>query len=183
MVKLTAYVHFAFFRCFLYFFMFRFLLTSEKCKTRGKSLMLYGESRPASARTKGQASVQRNAGLGAARSKAAAIKVPHLQRRQVDAIQATGVDSHHVFAGRSHAFTKRRASALRAEAVFDLVFVEGVGGKIGFRGEQAKILARHKPVQRAAFAANRAIALHDFFKITLSLEGNLAAVAAAFVNH
>jgi hypothetical protein len=68
MVKLTAYVHFAFFRCFLYFFMFRFLLTSEKCKTRGKSLMLYGESHPASTRTKGQASVQRNAGSGAARS-------------------------------------------------------------------------------------------------------------------
>jgi hypothetical protein len=119
----------------------------------------------------------------ARRSKAAAIKVPYIQGRQVDAIQAAGVDRHHVFASRGKAFTKRRTSALGTEAVFDLVLIERVGGHAGFGCEQAKILAGHKPMQRAALAANGAIALHDLFKIALGFESNLPAVTATFVNH
>ena len=69
------------------------------------------------------------------RSKAATIKVPHLQERQVNTIQAAGVYRHHVFTSRGKAFAKRRASALGAETVFDLVFIERVGGHAGFGRE------------------------------------------------
>ena len=45
------------------------------------------------------------------------------------------------------------------------------------------LLPRHKPHQRTAFAAKRAVTIHDVVQVAFHFESNVAAMAAAFVFH
>lgn len=88
------------------------------------------------------------------RSKAAPIKMPHLEGGQVDAIQTAGVDSNHVVTRRGYTFAIWRTPALGTIAMLDGVLVEGVCTHAVFGREQTKIFAGNKPVKRTVLAAD-----------------------------
>jgi hypothetical protein len=52
--------------------------------------------------------------------------------------------------------------------MFDLVLVESISGKVGFRGKQAQLFTWHKPQQIAFAAAVGAVAFHYLAELTLN---------------
>ncbi len=98
-------------------------------------------------------------------------------------VQAAHVDGGHGLARGPGAFAERRAAAGRAEMMLDRVLVEGVGGDVAFRRQQAQVGARHEPQEIAFPAADGAIALHRLVKISLGFNGDFSAVATTCVDH
>jgi hypothetical protein len=107
----------------------------------------------------------------------------HRDGRQVDTIQATGVNGHHVVARRCYALAKWRTPALWAVAMLNGVFVECVCAHAVLGAEQTKILTGYKPVKRTTLATNRTVALHNFLWISFGFERDLPTVATTFVYH
>jgi hypothetical protein len=93
-------------------------------------------------------------GLSVMHSKAAPIKMTHLEEGQVHAIQTAGIDSNHVITRRGDTFAIGRTPALGTIAVLDGVLVESVCTHAVFGREQTKIFAGNKPVKRTVFAAD-----------------------------
>lgn len=74
-------------------------------------------------------------GLGFESSKAATIKMPDPDGRQVDIIQATCIDCHHVVTRWCYTFGIWRTSTRRTEPMFDGVLVECVCAHVIIGGE------------------------------------------------
>lgn len=117
------------------------------------------------------------------RSVRGAIVVVHGNRIEVDPVQAAQVHRRHRPALRVDAFAIRMDAAGGAEAVLDHALVEGVGAGRLVRRAQAQAFARHEPQQRAAAAAQRAIAGDRAIDLAFDLEGHGAAVTASFMQH
>ena len=114
----------------------------------------------------------------AARLETASVERFNLQRRRFDTLDAAGID---VYAVRRR--DEWRASAVGAEMMLHRTAFEGVGGEVGLRRGQPQVFARHAPVQIAAHRADRAVALHHLFQITLDFEPVASAMASAAMSH
>jgi len=116
-------------------------------------------------------------------SKRPAVEMLHLNFFQVDSIETTNINCRHPIAFRIDTFAKRMDAAGRAKAMFNDMLVERVGADIVFRRNQAHLIARHKPQERAFTAAHGAIARHRAGEFAFDFKGYLAAVTATFVLH
>ena len=74
-------------------------------------------------------------------------------------------------------------AAVRAEAMLDDAFVERVGARVPVRRQEAELVVRHEPEQRAFALADRAVAGHRTLEGAFDLEGDAPAMAATFVLH
>jgi hypothetical protein len=102
---------------------------------------------------------------------------------QIDSFEAANIDRGHPAALWIRAFAVRLNAAGLAKAVLDHVLVERISADILFRGEQAQLIARHKPEQSSFARTQGAIARHRSVDIAFYLERNLTAVTATFVLH
>jgi hypothetical protein len=106
----------------------------------------------------------------------------HRKWRQLDAIKTTSVDYNH-WPARENTFGKRMNAALWAEAMFNGLSTECVGGYAFRRREQAKTCGWNTPLKCALLWTDWAIALRNLRKFALDFEGYLTAVTATFVFH
>src|SRR6266850_3295432 len=116
-------------------------------------------------------------------SKRPAVEILDGERRKLDAFEAARIHCRHLVAFRIGGFAERVDAAIGAEAVLDGVLVEQVGAQILLRRQQMQFLARNEPHKHSLPGAHRAVARRDVLDLAFHLEGDLAAVAAAFVDH
>src|SRR5712671_5888471 len=100
-------------------------------------------------------------------------------RREVDSIQATDIDCHHLLAAWSDSLRERSDAALAAEQVvnyplFELVVDQSLGPS-----PPREALRRYECPQRTALDADRAVARVDLAEVRRHLETHLPAMAAA----
>src|ERR1700752_3284527 len=82
-------------------------------------------------------------------SQRASVEMLHRHFFQFDAFETADVDRRRLISLGIDAFSIGMDSTGRAKAVLDDVLVEGVRAEVVFRGEQAKLLARHEPQKRS----------------------------------
>lgn len=122
-------------------------------------------------------------GRGLRGSLRSAVKLRDGYRRQVNSFQAPEIDRSHPIAFRIGALGVRMYAAGGAKAMFDYVPVERIGAGVFFRREEAELLPRDEPQQRAFALANRAIARHRTVRRSFDFECDFSAVTASSMDH
>src|SRR6185295_6654658 len=104
------------------------------------------------------------------------------QAGEIDALERPGIDGGHLVAFLVGSEGKRLDAAALAELVRDEVPVELVGGELVLRRLQPESVASDEPEKRALARADGAVALQELRDLALSLEFDVAAVAASGVS-
>src|SRR5262245_40731246 len=105
----------------------------------------------------------------------------HLELLSVDAVQATHVEHHHVFAARPLTVGVRLDAARLAEGMVDRALAELIVRHLILAREKLEVRHRDGGEQSADLTAARAIAGDDFPNISLCLVANISALATAGV--
>src|SRR5688572_19194107 len=113
----------------------------------------------------------------------AAVELDHRQCGHIDPLQAAHVDIGRAFALLAGVLGIRMHAAGLAKPMGDGAGVEGVAADARAGPQQAQLVARQRPQQRALARADRAVAGDQLGQLALDLECHVAAMAAAFVEH
>src|SRR3984893_2052255 len=118
-------------------------------------------------------------GMTALRSPVPPVDRRHRDLGEVDAVDATDVQRHHLGAVGPHAAGEHVDTAIDAQLMADGVLVEQIFLQILVAGAELKALRRQEREMQPLLGADRAVARRHHGKIAGAFEPNLAAMAAA----